>query len=203
MAKGTPQTAKPKPSLLKSPVIPLVIVGAIAAVAILNEIGFITLPHLGGNLAYEIHPPATIGVPCRYDFADALIPSLDPNYNGDRSGYTFYLGSGVGFPPMGLILGVDGILKGTPTGKGGNFQVCVKDVGGRSVCRTYHLAMNPKNTETTTTAPPGGCVINARCGEMQGTARIEGTFVSASCDCPSGTYLYETLGDGTKYCACK
>ena len=190
---------KAKPSLLKSPVIPLVIVGVIAAIAILDQTGYITLPHFG-NLAYEIQPPATVGVACRYDFSHALIPLLDPE--GSNGPYTFYLDSGVGFPPMGLILGVDGILSGTPTGKDGTFEVCVKDVAGKSVCRKYHLAVNPASEETTSTAS-SGCVINPRCGEMQGTARIEGTFVSASCDCPAGTYLYQTLDDGTKYCACQ
>ena len=198
--EGTSQTAKPKPSLLKSPVIPLVIAGVIGTIAVLSQAGFITLPHLGGDLVYEIHPAAIIGVRCAYEFSE-LIPLLDPE--GSNRPYTFYLGSGVGFPPMGLILGVDGVLKGTPTGKGGTFQVCVKDVSGKSVCRTYHLAVNPKSAETSTTAPSGGCVINPRCGEMAGSARIEGTFVSASCDCPTGTYLYQTLDDGTKYCACR
>ena len=198
------QPAQPKPKLIKSPWIPGILAVGLLSVSALYLGGYIDLPHLGGNLVYEIHPDATIGVPCRYDFADALIPSLDPNYNGGRSGYTFYLGSGIGFPPMGLVLGPDGILKGTPTGTSDKFQVCVKDVGGNSACRVYHLAVNPESEEeTSTTAPSTGCVIDPQCGKMQGSAIIEGVFVSPPCDCPSGTYLYETLGDGSKYCACQ
>ena len=44
-----------------------------------------------------------------------------------------------GFPPMGLILGPDGVLKGTPTGKDSKFRACVKDVGGNTFCKVINV----------------------------------------------------------------
>src|ERR1035437_4301245 len=84
------------------------------------------------------------------DFAPILIPLLPSESTGGP--YSFYLGSGVGFPPMGLKLDMNGVLKGTPTGTGDSkFQVCVKDVGGRSACRTYVMSVGPKSTTASKT----------------------------------------------------
>ncbi len=91
------------------------------------------------------------GVSFKYDFAPDLISLLE---TGSSAPYSFYLGSGVGFPPMGLKLDMNGVLKGTPTGTSDSkFQVCVKDVGGRSACRTYSMTVGPKSGKTLTTSP--------------------------------------------------
>ena len=128
------------------------------------------------------------------------------------SGYTFYLGSGTGFPPMGLILGIDGILRGTPTGKGSNFEVCVKDVGGNSVCRTFHLKVNSEcitTIITTTTTNNGNCptTSNPPCHSIQNGVAVSGVIVPASCNCPSDT-TYAGMdntapGGPYKICTCK
>ncbi|MFH0831708.1 MAG: hypothetical protein V1886_02470 [archaeon] len=107
-----------------------------------------------------------IGVNYSYDFAPGLILLLNPNSTAVSSSsnplssnpdgiagsaiYTFYLGSGAGFPPMGLILGIDGVLRGTPTGKGGKFEVCIKDAGGKSACRTYLINTNYAGDDSNT-----------------------------------------------------
>lgn len=200
------KTTKPQLKPIRRPgqwIAPLVVIMAMMTVIVLDQTGVIQLPHFGHAGVQEITPPAKIGVPCSYDFFDALTPLLGPEGNADPAIYTFYLGSGTGFPPMGLTLGIDGILKGTPTGKGGNFEVCVKDVGGHSACRTYHLTVNPKDSEpdNDNNDNPGGCVIDPHCGEMSGTARIQGVFVISSCNCPAGTKFETDLGE-TKYCAC-
>ncbi|MFH0805253.1 MAG: putative Ig domain-containing protein [Patescibacteria group bacterium] len=130
-------TTKSKP-ILK--VLPFIIIIGVLAVAVLSQTGYITLPHInlpfGQSNINKIKPDATVGVPCSYEFSE-LIPLLGTNNSGGTDIYTFYLGSGVGFPPMGLILGIDGVLKGTPTAAGtSKFEVCVKDVGGRSKSKT-------------------------------------------------------------------
>ena len=113
-----PKLTNPKPkSFFRSPSLPIIVIVVVFGIALLQITGIIQLPHIGGPIVNEIQPPATIGVASAYDFEE-LISMLNPDYNGDRSAYTFYLGSGVGFPPMGMILGTDGILQGTPTGTG-------------------------------------------------------------------------------------
>ena len=174
-------------------------------VAILAGKGYITLPKINFlSDVYEITPDATVGVPCSYEFSE-LISFLDTRNNGNTDIYTFYLGSGVGFPPMGLILGIDGVLKGTPTAEGlSKFQVCVKDVGGNSTCRTYSLRVNPANTSNNTTCPT---TSNPPCGSSENGIAVMGVIVPASCSCPSDTDFAQmdniTAGGPYKICTCK
>jgi hypothetical protein len=218
MAKPQPAKPKLKPIRHAPKWIPLVILAGVVAVMALNYAGYIHLPHFGSSHVYEISQPATIGVPCSYDFFDELTPLLGPESSTDPAIYTFYLGSGVGFPPMGLILGIDGKLKGTPTGKGGNFEVCVKDAGGHSACRTYHLTVNPKNdnadNETPGYACPAtSCGTGSCCGEAGETTdgitpATAGVLVRDFCECPSDTYYSgvtdtQAAGGPWKICNCK
>lgn len=92
--------------------------------------------------------PATIGEQFSYNFAEELIPLLGPRDNPPI--YNFYLGTMNGFVPLGLVLWPDGTLKGIPTGKGTEFQVCVKDSAGKSACKEYRLNVQPKATATAT-----------------------------------------------------
>ena len=92
--------------------------------------------------AYELPPTAIIGEEYSYDFSSELIPLLPSDSLGGP--YTFYLDSGVGFYPMGLTLDIDGKLHGIPKTTAGNFRVCVKDVSGKSACKTYHLDVGSK-----------------------------------------------------------
>lgn len=188
--------------------LPLIILAGIFITAFaLYQTGYID----PGNFPYEIKNQATIGVPYEgFDFAPGLIRLLDSNYNGDRSGYTFYLGSGTGFPPMGLILGIDGILRGTPTGKGGNFEVCVKDVGGRSTCRKFHLTVNSAGDDQD--IPPNNCPATSAqtstpCHSVQNGVAVSGVIVRDPCPCPSdttysGTTDVVTPGGPYKICVC-
>ena len=209
---------KPKPRFLKSPLIPFIIAVLAVGVGItggLSQTGYITLPHInlpfGQSGVYKISPDATVGVPVSYEFSE-LISSFGPESGASPAIYTFYLGSGVGFPPMGLILGIDGVLKGTPTAKGtSKFQVCVKDVGGRSTCGTYSLTVNPKSEQNTTPITPiiGNCpaALNPPCGSAQNGVTAAGGIVPASCDCPSdSTYAgMDNVAPGGPYkiCVCK
>ncbi|HLC39753.1 MAG TPA: hypothetical protein VJJ76_02625 [archaeon] len=208
------KTEQPKPSPHKTQLIPrlipfVILAGVFITVFTLYQTGYINLE----NFPYEIKNAACIGVPYEgFDFAPGLTPLLYPNWNGERSGYTFYLGSGTGFPPMGLILGIDGILRGTPTGKGSNFEVCVKDVGGNSVCRTFHLKVNSEcitTIITTTTTNNGNCptTSNPPCHSIQNGVAVSGVIVPASCNCPSDT-TYAGMdntapGGPYKICTCK
>ena len=176
--------------------VPIAILVVVFGIFALNWAGIIQLPHFGSGGVYEISPPATIGVPCAYNFSE-LIDLLPPESHADSQIYTFYLGSGVGFPPMGLILGIDGILRGTPTGKGSKFQVCVKDAGGRSFCRTYHLEVNSKDDNDNNVNPgkcpttpcdmAGNCCGNSEPDPVTGSRTVTGILVPGNCSCPVGT----------------
>lgn len=81
---------------------------------------------------------AIVGVPYNYSFAAGMDPS------GGSPPYTYYLGSGVGFPPIGLVLDLNGFLSGTPQTEGvSEFQVCVKDIGGNQACKMVSLTVKP------------------------------------------------------------
>lgn len=199
-----PPTRKPLVRIL-----PLVFGIGVSILAVLAGTGRITLPHLNvpfGELnVYKISPGATVGVPASWEFSE-LISFLGPESAGGPAIYTYYLGSGVGFPPMGLILGIDGVLKGTPTAIGtSKFQVCVKDVGGRSTCRTYSLAVNPASTAVQNNSCP--TKSNPPCGSVENGVGATGSIVPASCDCPSDTTFAQmdniTAGGPYKICTCK
>jgi len=102
-------------------------------------------------------PSATVGVPYQFAFSTADNPA------GGNPPYTFMLGSGVGFPPFGLILDVNGLLNGTPTAAGTReFEVCVKDLNGNQVCAPTSLTVvevpsPPKPTEETTVTISATC----------------------------------------------
>ena len=219
-----------KRGLAPSAIVPLVIFGAAVTLSVLHLAGIIDVsgfldPNSGRYLdvrgifdsnarVYDIPDEAKIGVPYEHDFAEEFIPLLGPQ-SGSKI-YSFYLGSGIGFPPMGLILDMNGKLKGTPTGTGGKFQVCVKDSGGRSACRNYHLNVNPAKSPATnpntTKCPATSCDTGSCCTDREYDPSI-GTYAQTAavlthdyCDCPSDTTYYSTdsksPGGPWKVCTC-
>lgn len=86
----------------------------------------------------DVPDPATVGVPYSFSFYGGGNPS------GGHPPYSFSLGSGVGFPPMGLILNVNGLLSGTPKVAGTyKFEVSVKDLDGNQASGMVSLIVNP------------------------------------------------------------
>ncbi len=86
--------------------------------------------------APEELPSANVGGPYSFSFSTATNPT------GGHPPYSFLLGSGVGFPPFGLTLNVDGTLSGTPTAAGTRtFEVCVKDLSGNQACQMTSLTV--------------------------------------------------------------
>lgn len=153
---------KPKPWIIRSPWVPVLLVTGIATTIALNALGVISLPHISlsnfnivetsNQGIYPVTSAATVGKYFEYDFSKELINDLEPQGRETPGIYSFYLGSGVGFPPLGLKLDLNGVLKGIPAGTGDSkFEVCVKDVGGKSACRTYVMGVDPK---AITTAKP-------------------------------------------------
>ena len=178
------------------------------------------LKNIFKNSDVSTFDPVPADRPLKYDFAPKLIPLLE---TGSSAPYSFYLGSGVGFPPMGLKLDINGVLKGTPTGTGtSRFQVCVKDVGGRSACKTYSMTVAPKTTAKTPASTPNSVrissptstpasdeftcpvVLNPPCGATYGGAgavsaegipnpQVVGDYVLTTCACPAGTVYDDSM----------
>jgi hypothetical protein len=86
--------------------------------------------------------PAEKGQPFRHDYSKELTALLGPDSSGCPC--SFNLDTMGGFPPMGLILGPDGVLKGTPTGKDSQFRACVKDAGGNTACKVIDIDVQKK-----------------------------------------------------------
>jgi hypothetical protein len=66
------------------------------------------------------------------------------NPSGGNPPYHFQLDSGSGFPPIGMFLGKDGLLTGTPAAAGtSNFRVCAVDLNGSQVCVNTSVTIQP------------------------------------------------------------
>lgn len=211
--------AKPKSKWTMGQAIPLAIIAVVFSIIGLSQAGIITLPkiHIGQESVIKL-ADIPVGVPYSYNFYNDLVPLMDDPASGTATAvYTFYLGSGVGFPPMGLILGVDGILKGTPTAASTNkFQVCVKDQGGNAVCRMASLNVkaagasepagddNDNDNNVHATCPAKS---NPPCHSVSGGVGVTGVIVPGSCDCPIDTTFAQmdniTAGGPYKICTCK
>jgi hypothetical protein len=105
-------------------------------------------------------PDARVGEPYSYSFCkpDCLTendlcgaetnPSLNPI--GGSGPYHFQLDSGSGFPPLGLTLYPNGLLKGTPTAAGTRtFTVCAIDLGGHQCCVQVSINVLPPRINVT------------------------------------------------------
>ena len=98
-------------------------------------------------------PQGTVGVAYNESLCDPspsnpndLCGALEDadNPSGGSYPYHFVLGSGVGFPPMGLTLNPNGLITGTPTSEGTyEFEVCAVDLGGNQDCDTASITIVP------------------------------------------------------------
>jgi hypothetical protein len=101
-------------------------------------------------------PDARVGEPYTYSFCkpdcldenDLCGSDADPSTNpiGGSGPYHFQLDTGSGFPPLGLTLNPNGLLKGTPTAAGEKtFTVCAIDLGGHQCCvQTSLTVLEPR-----------------------------------------------------------
>jgi|GEM_PF-6669908 len=166
------------------------------------------------TLAFD--PPqqhqATVGQPFSYSFCR---PALNTSAQlcgsltggtitptGGKPTYHFQLGSGGGFPPTGLVLGLNGILSGTPTvGGPATFDVCAIDLAGNSACRpvTVEVAgvvvvQNVSWSCTISASPLPGWRNCAGTVTLSISRRITTSFVSVYFDFPTnGAFFHGEL----------
>lgn len=79
--------------------------------------------------------------------SEELLALFDPEDRTDPQIYSYTVDSMSGFPPMGLILWADGVLKGTPVGKDSSFRACVTNVSGKKVCKIIEVDVQSEETD--------------------------------------------------------
>jgi hypothetical protein len=129
---------------------------------------------------------------------------------GGNPPYTFTLGSGVGFPPFGIILNLNGCLTGTPTAPGtSTFEVVAKDLSGNQDSRLVSLTVTPLDSFNVTVTKAGtgsGNVSSTPTGINCGTAcnwkYVEKTTVTLTATPDAGSTFEGWSGDcaGTSVC---
>lgn len=120
-------------------------------------------------------PDGRVGEQYEYSFCDpnpkqtanqCYPKNSSGNPTGSKGPYTFYIGSGVGFPPFGLSLNNNGILSGKPTAEGPRtFQICAKDLGGNFDCKIVNINIGPakEKKENQTQVAATAKVLSAEC----------------------------------------
>ncbi len=148
-------------------------------------------------------PDARIGEPYTYSFCkpDCLNendlcgtesnPAINPT--GGSGPYHFQLDSGSGFPPLGLTLYPNGLLKGTPTAAGTKtFTVCAVDLGGHQCCVQVSLnVLEPRINVT----PNDVLLIGEIC--FDGPCEVSTTVLVKS---PVPWHIQYVTGSGTTRC---
>ena len=144
------------------------------------------------------------------DLCGAFGSTTDPT--GGVPPYHFKLASGVGFPPFGIFLNPNGILRGVPTAAGPRtFGVCAVDLIGTAECKDLTIIVGSGTLTGTwfgTWTRPISGLCEATTSELtwnltqSGTA-VTGTFVEivtaidGLCPDPVGTKETGTLVQGT------
>jgi hypothetical protein len=134
-------------------------------------------------LTFSANAPSTGTTGVAYNFcycaptpsgANGLCGSpTQSNPAGGHPPYHFQLGSGVGFPPSGVVLGLNGCLTGTPVVSGTkSFSVCAIDLNGSQICNPTSVTVNA-GVGTTTTVEIGGDVAT------QAVITLDGATIKA------------------------
>lgn len=117
-----------------------------------------------------------VGNSFTHSFAEEMKPT------GGNPPYTFFLGSGIGFPPLGLALYTTGELSGTPSAESkSKFQICVKDIGGDYDCQITTMTVGPaENANVPPIVPtepvPSDADSKAQVTISDGTCVISGLY---------------------------
>lgn len=79
--------------------------------------------------------------------SEELLALFDPEDRTDPQIYRYSIDSMSGFPPMGLILWANGVLKGTAVGKDSSFRACVTNISGKKVCEIIEVDVQSEKTD--------------------------------------------------------
>jgi hypothetical protein len=151
--------------------------------------------------ALDAPAPATDLDPSKSPCGDSFNPSA--TVTGGHPPYHFQLEPMGGFPPMGMWVDLNGVLRGTPkNAKPATFSVCAVDMGGRSDCQQVTMqaaapagaGVNPAVLAVGAgAAVAGGLYAGSVLGDLATTSGLGGTCISErSC-------IVNTLSPG---CSC-
>lgn len=181
------------------------------------------------NISPEVYKfPEDLIIGRNWTFNFSSHPILFDKKKITYSPYTFYIGSGAGSPPEGLILNENGVLTGKPIGETGEFtfEICVKDYEKNENCKIYELNVASKTDESLNIneetpnkltgdklCPVTSCDWEC-CGHITHNdgGMPDSTMIAFAvydyCDCPSDTTFFEMqdIGDPSgrmyKMCTC-
>lgn len=127
---------------------------------------------IGQPVAYSLCLGRPVDVPQPRETRTQLNPAQSPcggDFNpsatvtGGQPPYHFVLESGWGFPPMGMVMDVNGVLRGTPTGRlPATFRVCAVDVTASQDCQT--IVIQPRQAEARQPPPERAASANTTRG---------------------------------------
>jgi hypothetical protein len=140
--------------------------------------------HVGEEWAYDLcrlrdaNPDGQAAKGTRVQLDPSQSPCGDPlnpsaTVTGGNPPYHFKLEPMGGFPPMGMWIDLNGVLRGTPKNThAASFSVCAEDMGGHSDCQ--RITMQP------TPAPksgPNAALLAAGAGVAVGGALLAGSML--------------------------
>ena len=152
---------------------------------------------------------ATEGRPGRLNPSDSTCGDpLNPSatVRGGNPPYHFQLDTMGGFPPMGMWVDLNGVLRGKPTGKrGATFKVCAVDLSERSSCKDVtvpdpvdHAAARAKsggNGGKLLLATAGGLAV-AGAAVYAGSAMADLAAMSTGTTASSRNCIVSVMGHG-------
>jgi hypothetical protein len=108
---------------------------------------------VGEPFAYSFCLGRAVVIPAPGDSSTTLNPAQSPcgsglnpsdHIRGGNGPYHFELDTMGGFPPIGLVLDANGVLRGTPKGTAAShFSVCAVDMNGARSCDVVNLQPQP------------------------------------------------------------
>lgn len=162
-------------------------------------------PPASANLTFRITtvqapPTFTVGTgKCTINTACTV--TVGSNATGGTSPYYFSSDTFAnGLPPLGMVVGLDGALTGTPSVAGTySFGVCVTDLVGNTSCKQASVTVSQGFTLTTATAGTGSGGISAN---PPGPIYVSGTIVTLTATAASGSIFTGWSGacSGTGTC---
>lgn len=216
------QTAKPKPSFLKSPAIPLVIIVACFAIALLAQAGYIDLPKVGKQVKYLLEPPDDSPETGVIGLSDGKVgnPYSDDSLNqipGQMrakgvclSSCKFSIPNDDMILPPGLKFNSASLsITGVPIQEGTwTFELCWEDAEYEGCADTeFSITIKPKKEPS---PYRGECPTkpNPPCHSVQENGEIpvqaEGMLTYDYCKCPEGTHPegVDNISPGAPYIIC-